>query len=111
MEYSQILSLISTILSCIVAVTAIIVFFNNRQKELKADIGSKEKTQNDLQKIKEQNESLLKGNQQIFDKLEKQDQRLTRIEQTVADSQLSQIPKQVSALQAELKILEKRNSK
>lgn len=111
MEAAQILSLVSTILSCTVAITSIIAFVSNRRKHYDAYVEQKEQAKNDLEKIKSQNENLLQDNKKIFDKLEAQDKRLTKIEQTVSDAQLSQMPKQIAELQTEIRIISKKTNK
>ena len=56
-----------------------------------------------LDTIKLQNETLLQSTRVITDKLDGQNVRLSRIEQTVADANLAELPRQIAALESSVK--------
>lgn len=103
MGVGETISLIGTILACVVSVTAICTFFISRNKDIKTEAEKQYNAKADLEKIKSQNEDLLFGNREIRDKLSKQEERLTRIEQTVSDANLKEIPRQIAKLEERVK--------
>lgn len=108
MSAESIIAIIASIMSICVAVTALIVFFTNRKEKAKADGADEARTAASLDTIKLQNESLLQGNHTIQSKLDDQNVRITKIEQTVNDAHLSDIPKQIASLEMSVKSAHKR---
>ena len=113
------LSLIFSILSALVAVTTIISFFVKVKRERKesdekvARQASEEATEEtkasmSLDYIKLQNETIIAGNRNIADKLDDQNARLTRLETTVANSHLAELPSRVAACEESVKSAHKR---
>jgi len=108
MTIGSIIAIIASALSICVAVTTLIVFFSNRKAKVKNEGIDEGKTQASLDVIKLQNESLLQGNHAIQSQLVDQNTRLAKMEQTVTDAHLSEIPKQIAALETSLKSAHKR---
>lgn len=99
----EIIALVGSIVSLCVGITALITFVANRRQK-QHDEGAKEATINSsLDVIKLQNESLLQSNRNIADKLDGQNVRLSRIEQTIEDSHLAEIPRQIASLESSVK--------
>lgn len=103
MTTTEIIALVVSLISGTVGITTLIAFIANR-KQKHHDEGAKEATINaSLDVIKLQNESLLQSNRNIADKLDGQNVRLSRIEQTIEDSHLAEIPRQIAALESSVK--------
>jgi len=108
MTVGSIIAIIASALSICVAVTTLIVFFSNRKAKAKSEGIDEGKMAASLDVIKLQNESLLQGNHAIQAKLDDQNTRLIKIEQTVADAHVSDMPKQIAAIETSLKSAHKR---
>ena len=102
------LSLIVSVLSALVAITTLVSFFvkikhdRKESDEKVARQASEEATEEtrasmSLDYIKLQNETIIAGNRNIADKLDDQNARLTRLETTVANSHLAELPSRVAA--------------
>ena len=103
MTTAEIIALVASLISVAVGISTLITFITKRQ-QIHHDEGAKEATINaSLDVIKLQNESLLQSNRNIVDKLDGQNVRLSRIEQTIKDSRLSEIPRQIAALESSVK--------
>lgn len=105
-------SFVFSILSALVAVTTLVTFFVKINKGIKDDATeeSKEKTKASmsLDYIKLQNETIIAGNRSIADKLDNQNERLTRLETTVANSNLAELPSKVAACEESVRSAHKR---
>lgn len=104
----DILSLVFSILSALVAVTTLIAFFAKIRKGIKDDATAEAKASMSLDYIKLQNETIIAGNRNIADKLDDQNARLTRLETTVANSHLAELPSRVAACEESVKSAHKR---
>ncbi len=106
------LSLVFSILSALVAVTTLIAFFAKIRKGIKddatAEATEETKASMSLDYIKIQNETIIAGNRNIADKLDDQNARLTRLETTVANSHLAELPSRVAACEESVKSAHKR---
>lgn len=103
MTPTEILAIVLSIISGVVGVTSLITFASNRRARSRDD-GAKDAIVNtSLDTIKLQNETLLQGNRQICDKLDNQNVRLSRLEQTVENARLCEIPKQIATIEASVK--------
>ena len=113
------LSLIVSVLSVLVAITTLVSFFVKIKRDRKesdekvARQASKEATEEtrasmSLDYIKLQNETIIAGNRNIADKLDDQNARLTRLETTVANSHLAELPSRVAACEESVKSAHKR---
>lgn len=108
MTIENIIAVIASLFAICVAITTLIAFFANRKEKVKNEGADAAKTAASLDVIKLQNESLLQGNHAIQTKLDDQNTRLTKIEQTVNDAHLSDIPKQIASLEMSVKSAHKR---
>lgn len=103
MTSTEILTFILSVLSGVVGLTSIISFLTAR-KQRQRNEGAKDALVNSsLDTIKLQNETLLQGNRQICDKLDNQNIRLSKLEQTVENAKISTLPVQIASLDASLK--------
>ena len=113
------LSLIVSVLSALVAITTLVSFFVKIKRDRKesdekvARQASEEATEEtrasmSLDYIKLQNETIIAGNRNIADKLDDQNARLTRLETTVANSHLVELPSRVAACEESVKSAHKR---
>lgn len=113
------LSLIVSVLSALVAITTLVSFFAKIKRDRKesdekvARQASEEATEEtrasmSLDYIKLQNETIIAGNRNIADKLDDQNARLTRLETTVANSNLAELPSRVAACEESVKSAHKR---
>lgn len=113
------LSLIISILSALAALTALVSFFVKIKRDRKesdekvARRASEEASEEtrasmSLDYIKLQNETIIAGNRNIADKLDDQNARLTRLETTVANSHLAELPSRVAACEESVKSAHKR---
>lgn len=113
------LSLIVSVLSALVAITTLVSFFVKIKRDRKesdekvARQASEEATEEtrasmSLDYIKLQNETIIAGNRNIADKLDDQNARLTRLETTVVNSHLAELPSRVAACEESVKSAHKR---
>lgn len=113
------LSLVFSILSALVAITTLVSFFVKIKRDRKesdekvARQASEEATEEtrasmSLDYIKLQNETIIAGNRNIADKLDDQNARLTRLETTVTNSHLAELPSRVAACEESVKSAHKR---
>lgn len=111
-----------SILSLLTAITALISFVYKANKAKKAaekevaetassEAAEKTRSELSLDYIKLQNETIIAGNRSIADKLDDQNIRLTRLETTVSNSHLSEIPERLSAVEESVKSAHKRITK
>lgn len=105
-------TLVVSVLSATVAITTLITFFANARKNIKAaaaeETEEKTKASISLDYIKLQNETIIAGNRNIAYKLDDQNARLTRLETTVANSNLAELPSRVAACEESVKSAHKR---
>lgn len=104
----EVVTLIGSILACIISVTTLISWRNKQKAETRAEGANEAKTQASLDTIKLQNENLLTGNRSIQEKLDNQNERLVRLEQTVTDAHLSEMPKKIAKIEESVKSAHKR---
>lgn len=115
----NILSLIVSVLSALVAFTTLVSFFVKIKRDRKesdekvARRASEEateetKTSMSLDYIKLQNESIIAGNRGIADKLDHQSARITALETTVANAHLAELPSRLTAVEESVKSAHKR---
>ena len=108
----DVLSLVVSIFSVAVALTTLVSFFVKVRKSIKDDATEeteeKTKASMSLDYIKLQNETIIAGNRNISDKLDDQNARLTRLETTVANSHLAELPSRVAACEESVKSAHKR---
>lgn len=103
MTTTEIIALIVSVVSGLVGLTTLFTFLSARRQRQR-DVGAKqERVDANLDTIKLQNETLLQSNRAIADKLDGQNVRLSRIEQTVADANLAELPRQIAALESSVK--------
>lgn len=103
MTTTEVVLFVISCISGVVGITSLITFLTNRKQKIR-DEGTKDAVvATSLDTIKLQNETLLQGNRQICDKLDGQNIRLSRIEQTVEDAHLAEIPSRLAALEASVK--------
>lgn len=103
MNTPQTIALIVSCISGAVGITTLISFLANR-KQKEHDEGAKEALIHaNLDVIKMQNENLIQESHIISEKLDGQNIRLSKLEQTVKDSQLSELPKQIASIEASVK--------
>lgn len=103
------LAIIVSVLSALVAITTLVSFFVKARKRIEDDATEeKTKASMSLDYIKLQNETIIAGNRSIADKLDDQNARLTRLETTVANSHLAELPSRVAACEESVKSAHKR---
>lgn len=106
------LAIIVSVLSALVAITTLVSFFVKARKRIEDDAAEeteeKTKASMSLDYIKLQNETIIAGNRNIADKLDDQNARLTRLETTVANSHLAELPSRVAACEESIKSAHKR---
>lgn len=106
------LAIIVSVLSALVAITTLVSFFVKVRKGIEDDANEeteeKTKASMSLDYIKLQNETIIAGNRNIADKLDDQNARLTRLETTVANSHLAELPSRVAACEESVKSAHKR---
>ena len=103
MTATEIIALAVSIVSGLVGLSTLFTFIATRRQKQR-DAGAKQASvDQSLDTIKLQNETLLQSNRTIVDKLDGQNVRLSRIEQTVADAHLSELPRQIAVLESSVK--------
>ncbi len=103
MTTTEIIAVAGFVVSLVVGATTLITFIATR-KQKQRDVGAKQASVDaSLDTIKLQNETLLQSNRTIVDKLDGQNVRLSRIEQTVADANLAELPRQIAAIESSVK--------
>lgn len=103
MTTTEIIAVVVSVVSGAAALTTLVTFLSTR-KQKQRDVGTKQASVDaSLDTIKLQNETLLQSNRTIVDKLDGQNVRLSRIEQTVADAHLAELPRQIAALESSVK--------
>lgn len=103
MTTTEIIAVAVSVVSGLAALTTLVTFLSTR-KQKQRDAGAKQASVDaSLDTIKLQNETLLQSTRVITDKLDGQNVRLSRIEQTVADADLAELPRQIAALESSVK--------
>ena len=106
------LTIIVSVLSLLVSLATLVSFFVKARKRIEDDATEeteeKTKASMSLDYIKLQNETIIAGNRNIADKLDDQNARLTRLETTVANSHLAELPSRVAACEESVKSAHKR---
>ena len=115
MNLAEISGLISTGLGALVSVTVLLAWRKNRSREVAEKIRCDMRIQGELAAVKQsqdtlklQNEMLLTGNRQLNDKMDRQGERLTRVEQIIDDAQLAEIPTRLAKLEESAKSAHRR---
>ena len=103
MTLTEILAIVLSVLSGVVGVTSLVTFASNRKSRSRDEGATDAIVNTSLDAIKLQNETLLQGNRQICDKLDNQNVRLSKLEQTVDNARLCEIPKQIATIEASVK--------
>ena len=98
--------IITLAISCVTAatgLTALVSFFAARKQKEREEGAEEALIHARLDVIKMQNENLIQESHIISEKLDGQNVRLSKLEQTVKDSQLSELPKQIASIEASVK--------
>ena len=108
MGATEIIALIVSLISGFVGITTLVTFCTNR-KRAQQDAGAKDAIlKTSLETIERQNENLLNGNKNIENKINEQNIRISRLEQTIDNSQLTTIPLKIAKLEATMQSTQKR---
>lgn len=103
MTTTEIIALAVSIVSGLVGLTTLFTFIATRKQKQRDEGARTARADASLDTIKLQNEALLQSTRVITDKLDGQNVRLSRIEQTVADANLAELPRQIAALESSVK--------
>lgn len=103
MTTNEIIAIVVSIISGVVGLTTLFTFLATRRQKAGDEGAKRAKVDASLETIKLQNEQLLQSNRTIADKLDGQNVRLSRIEQTVEDAHLAELPRQIAALESSVK--------
>lgn len=103
MTTMEIIALAVSIVSGLVGLTTLFTFIATCKQKQRDEGARTARADASLDTIKLQNETLLQSTRVITDKLDGQNVRLSRIEQTVADANLAELPRQIAALESSVK--------
>lgn len=108
MGMGEVIALIGGCFGVIVSCTVLITWVSNRKSKYMSE-GATEAQQNaTIALIKTQYEEMLIRIDRISDKIDSQNDRLTKLEQTVKDANLADLAKQVVAISESVKSAHKR---
>lgn len=118
MSASEIIGLCGGSLGVFVSITVLITWISNRKQKHKNDGIKEAQTDASIEIIKIQSNSILnsfedlrKSNKEIVDKLDLQNVKITKLEQTVDNASLAKIPAQLAAMNESIKSAHKRLDK
>ena len=108
MNPSEIITIFSSFFAIAVAVTTLIGFSSKRREKMREEGAREAEMYASLEIIKHQNKTIIEGNEKINHKLEEHNSRLARIDQTIIDAKLSEMPGRLSELEGSVKSAHKR---
>lgn len=108
MTVAEIITIAVSIISGLVGMTALITFVANSKQKTKAEGVKEANLKRDLDDIKRDVKDNLQETKDITRKLENQNDRLTKLEQIVKDTDLSTLPSRITKVEQKAKSAHKR---
>ena len=99
----QIASFIFAALAAAVSLSTLLSLVRKSKERTHSEGAREARTEMSLDTIKLQNETLLAGNRVICDKLDNHNVRLSRMEQSISDAHLSEIPGRLAVVEQSAK--------
>lgn len=103
MTIGEIVAIIVSVLSGIVSVTVILKFAHEKKHDYRKEGANENDISKSIEVIRGQNNNLIESINIIFNKLDTQNIKLHKLEQTVNDAKLSEIPIKIAEIKESVK--------